>query len=65
MHTKRDGNFLTAQELALRWRRSLRSLQRWRQTRSGPRYHRIEGRILYALDDVISFETAHQGEVDE
>jgi hypothetical protein len=47
---------LTEAELARRWRVSRRSLQRWRAEGSGPAFLRLNGRILYALDDIIGFE---------
>jgi len=50
--------FLSEGELAQRWRRCRRTLQRWRAAGTGPNYHVFNGRILYDLDDVIAFEKA-------
>jgi hypothetical protein len=48
--------FLTPQELALRWRMSVRSLDRWRAQRFGPAWLQIGGAIRYALADVVAYE---------
>ena len=47
---------LTELELARRWKVSRRSLQRWRAEGSGPAFLRLNGRVIYALEDVIAFE---------
>ena len=47
---------LTEAELSKRWRVSRRSLQRWRAEGSGPAFLRLNGRIVYAMDDIVSFE---------
>lgn len=52
--------WLTAAELAARWRLSLRTIDRWRAERYGPAWHAIGGRILYRLDDVEAFEARHR-----
>lgn len=57
--------FLTTDELAVRWRCATRTLQRWRTRATGPHFHRIQGRILYAMADVIAFEQAHRSEGDQ
>jgi hypothetical protein len=46
-------------ELADRWRLSGRTLEKWRQTRRGPRYLRVGGRVLYPLEEVARFEAEH------
>lgn len=51
---------LTEAELARHWHISPRTLQRWRQTASGPCFFKINGRILYARNDVLEFELAHR-----
>lgn len=50
---------VTARGLAARWQVSLRTLERWRQTDRGPRWLRLEGRVLYRLEDVLAYEAAH------
>ena len=43
-------------DLARRYGKSVRSLQRWRTTKFGPPYMRIGGSIYYRLGDVLAFE---------
>lgn len=50
---------LREDELAERWRRSPRTLQRWRQQGRGPAYLSINDRILYRRCDVEAFEARH------
>lgn len=47
---------LNERQLAARWQVSPRTLQRWRTARLGPAWMKINGRILYALADVRTFE---------
>ena len=49
---------LTPIELAQRWRISTRTLDRWRASRTGPRWMRIGGRILYRMTDILDYEQA-------
>jgi hypothetical protein len=53
-----DRAHLTQLELAERWRLSGRTLEKWRQTRRGPRYLRVGGRVLYPVEEVERFEAA-------
>jgi len=56
---------LTTTELAARWRMSARSFERWRAKGKGPAWLRLEGRILYRLQDVVAWEAAQvQGSED-
>jgi hypothetical protein len=43
-------------ELASRWRKSIRTLQRWRAEGYGPPYIMIGGTIHYRIGDVLAFE---------
>jgi hypothetical protein len=43
-------------DLAVRWKTSRRTLQRWRAQGSGPPYILIVGAVRYRLADVIAFE---------
>jgi hypothetical protein len=43
-------------DLADRWQKSLRTLQRWRSEGYGPAYLRIGGTVFYRLSDVLAFE---------
>ena len=47
---------LTEAQLAQRWNLSRRTLQRWRRLGAGPAFIRLGRRIIYALDDIMSFE---------
>lgn len=44
-------------ELSRRWAVSPRTLERWRWTGTGPQYLKINGRVVYRLDDVVKFES--------
>lgn len=47
---------LTPAELAERWRLSPRTLERWRQLGTGPEFHKMSGKVTYAINDVETFE---------
>jgi len=47
---------LDQRDLAVRWRISPRTLERWRWQRKGPRFLKIGGRVVYRLEDVEAFE---------
>lgn len=52
-----DGSALAPEaEVARRWARSVRTLQRWRSEGYGPAYMRIGGGIVYRVEDVLAFE---------
>ena len=51
-----SGELLLQDDLAKRWRTSVRTLARWRATGCGPAYIRIGGQIRYRLSDVLTFE---------
>lgn len=55
---KTCSNYLTAKELAERWRFivSLSTLDNWRSQGRGPRYFKAGGRVLYPLAEVINYE---------
>jgi hypothetical protein len=55
--------YLHQQELADRWRISPRTLERWRWRKSGPSYHKIGGRVVYAVDDVEAYERRRRAEI--
>ena len=56
--------YLHQQELADRWRISPRTLERWRWRKSGPSYHKIGGRVVYAVDDVEAYERRRRAEIN-
>lgn len=49
---------LTEAQLAKRWNKSRRSLQRWRARGVGPPYRKLVHRIDYGLADIEAFERA-------
>jgi len=53
-------HYLTPSELVERYKRTItiRTLANWRSIGDGPQYTKIGGRVLYALDGVISWEVA-------
>ena len=48
--------YLTQVELAVRWRISPRTLERWRWAGEGPRFIKIGGRVVYRIADIEAFE---------
>jgi hypothetical protein len=51
-----EQTFVRETYLADRWGLKDRTLQRWRQDGCGPPYHKIEGRVLYVLEEAIAWE---------
>ena len=51
-----DADLIREIELARRWHVSRRTLQRWRQLATGPRWLQIGRRILYRIEDIERFE---------
>lgn len=49
---------VTEPDLAARWQKSVRTLQRWRYDEQGPAHVRIGGTIFYRLGDILAFEDA-------
>lgn len=54
--------YLTQKELAHRWRLSPRTLERWRVRKTGPHYHKLGGKVAYALADVEAYERRRRAE---
>lgn len=52
----RGDDLLQDRDLAARWRKSVRTLQRWRAEGYGPASLQIGGTIFYRLEDVLAFE---------
>ncbi len=50
---------LDEKELARHWRMSPRTLQGWRQQGKGPRYMKIEGRVIYPMSEIEAYEAAN------
>ena len=47
---------LSQTDLAIRWRMSPRTLERWRFTGEGPQFIKLGGRVVYRLEDIEVFE---------
>ena len=58
MNSECNDQFLTAAELASRWRVHVNSDARWRMEGKPPDYHMINGKILYKLADIEALELA-------
>lgn len=53
-----ETTHLLTEEVARRWKVSPRTLERWRYVGIGPKYRRVGGRVIYALDEIESYEKA-------
>ena len=51
-----EKKFITAKELAVRWKRSPRTLANQRLAGVGCPYYKISGKVLYDLADVKNIE---------
>jgi hypothetical protein len=49
---------MSEQDVADRWQKSVRTLQRWRRDGYGPAYLRIGGTVHYRMRDVLVFEAS-------
>ena len=58
MTSECNDQFLTAKELAERWRVHVNSVERWRREGKPPDYISINGKILYKLADIEALESA-------
>lgn len=56
--TGQFGPILSEDVLAKRWKKSIRTLQRWRRAGTGPAYLQIGGSVFYRLTDITAFEDA-------
>lgn len=51
-----NGPVIPERQLAGRWGKSVRTLQRWRYQRRGPAYLQIGGSVYYTIADILAFE---------
>jgi hypothetical protein len=53
-------SFLTPYDLCKRWGKAItpKTLANWRSLGIGPPFTKLQGRVVYALDDVEAFEVA-------
>lgn len=56
-----DAAFMTPADLAARWGGGVhvRTLANWRSSGTGPRYLKVNGRVLYRVRDIEAWESAH------
>jgi len=47
---------LDEQELAARWRLSVKTLRRWRQEQLGPVFCKLGARVIYLIAEIEAFE---------
>lgn len=57
--------FLSEEELAERWRLKRQTLNAWRCKNKGPKYVKIEGKILYKIEDIEEMENSIDKGVDK
>lgn len=48
--------YLTARELAQRWRIPIATLRQWRWQKKGPLFQKAEGQTLYYLSEIEAYE---------
>jgi predicted DNA-binding transcriptional regulator AlpA len=51
-----DAEFFDQRDLSRRWRISVRTLEKWRTNRTGPRFIKVGGRVRYRRADVEAWE---------
>lgn len=51
---------LEARDLAERWNVHLDTLKKWRWNGRGPQFLKLNGKIVYPLDQIIEFEKARK-----
>ena len=64
-HDGRGGRLLSQHDLAVRWRMSIRTLERWRAILQGPPFLKLGRRIAYRTEDIEAFEAAQRTETKE
>lgn len=52
----KDRCYMTTEELAIRWRKSIKTIYNQRSKKEGIPYYRINGSVLYDLNDIIKYE---------
>jgi len=52
-----DGRCISQNELAQRWKISIKTLQRWRGLQTGTKFTKLQNRaVRYHLDDIKAYE---------
>jgi hypothetical protein len=57
-HEQSSAIFLDEKRLSRRWSVSPRTIQRYRYEGKPPRWHRLNGRVLYRVSDIEAFEAS-------
>lgn len=60
MHEQFEAPYLNQKQLAQRWTLSSRTLERWRSVGWGPSYLKLNGRVIYHIEDILEFEQQHR-----
>ncbi len=58
--TRSDVICINQIELAVRWRISHRTLERWRWSGEGPTFLKVGGRVVYRVSDIEDYEQTIQ-----
>ena len=58
-HKTINCNHLNQRQLAERWSISQRTLERWRAIGNGPIFLKIGGRVVYRIEDILTYEEKH------
>jgi excisionase family DNA binding protein len=59
------ASWLTPRQVANRLKLSRRTLDRWRQERKGPAWHKLGGRVLYRADEFAAWIEASRSRLDD
>jgi hypothetical protein len=62
MTTDRPISHINQVQLSRRWGLSPRTLEKWRWRGKGPRFLKLEGKVVYRLADVVAYEADHMRE---
>jgi predicted site-specific integrase-resolvase len=54
-----NPNRMTPRDLSNRWLLNITTLERWRSEGKEPPYLKIQGRVLYRLEDIEAYEARH------
>lgn len=52
--------YLSAKELAARWKMSTKTLRQWRWKKKGPTPTKISGNVVYKLEEIESYEESKE-----
>jgi hypothetical protein len=52
----KDRCFMTTEELAIRWRKNIKTIYNQRSKKVGIPFYKINGSVLYDLNDIVKYE---------